>query len=48
MGLPVVVAEAFEEVKPLARLVLSKKGGEGAVREFCDHVFYIKSGIKSG
>ncbi len=48
VGLPIVVADAFEEVKPLARLILSKKGGEGAVREFCDHVFYIKKGIKGG
>jgi YrbI family 3-deoxy-D-manno-octulosonate 8-phosphate phosphatase len=48
VGLPVVVADAFEEIKPLARLVLSKKGGKGAVREFCDHVFFIKSEIKDG
>ena len=48
VGLPVVVADAFEEVKPLARVVLSKKGGRGAVREFCDHVFFIKSEMKDG
>jgi len=48
VGLPIAVADAFEEVKPLARLVLLKKGGEGAVREFCDHVFFIRSEIMDG
>lgn len=48
VGLPIVVADAFSEVKPFARLVLSRKGGAGAVREFCDHVFFIKSEITDG
>ena len=38
VGLPVVVADAWPEVKTMARVVLSRKGGEGAVREFCDMV----------
>ena len=36
VGMPVVVADAMLEVKSLARIVLKKKGGQGAVREFCD------------
>jgi len=39
VGGPVVVADALDEVRPLARLVLSRKGGEGAVREICDLVY---------
>ena len=37
--LPVVVADAAEEILPLAEIVLKKKGGKGAVREFCDLVW---------
>lgn len=44
VGLPVVVADAFDEVKPLAKLVLTRKGGEGAVREFCDMIWRAKVG----
>ena len=47
VGLPVVVADAFDEVKPLARLVLSRRGGEGAVREFCDLLWQAKRKIDS-
>jgi YrbI family 3-deoxy-D-manno-octulosonate 8-phosphate phosphatase len=36
VGLPVVPADAWPEVKPLARWVLSRPGGHGCVREFCD------------
>src|SRR5690606_5017305 len=39
VGGPVVVADAVDEVRPLARLVLSRKGGDGAVREICDLVY---------
>lgn len=35
-GFPVVVADAHPDIKPLARLVLTNRGGEGAVRELCD------------
>lgn len=42
VGLPVVVADAWPEVRPLAKLVLKRKGGEGAVREFCDLVWNAK------
>jgi 3-deoxy-D-manno-octulosonate 8-phosphate phosphatase (KDO 8-P phosphatase) len=39
VGLPVVPADAWPEVKPLARWVLSRGGGMGCVREFCDAVW---------
>jgi len=42
VGLPVVVADAFDEVRSLARLVLKRKGGDGAVREFCDLLWDLK------
>jgi YrbI family 3-deoxy-D-manno-octulosonate 8-phosphate phosphatase len=39
VGLPVVPADAWPEVVPLARWVLSRAGGTGCVREFCDAVW---------
>ena len=36
VGCPVVPADAWPEVKPLARWVLERAGGDGCVREFCD------------
>jgi 3-deoxy-D-manno-octulosonate 8-phosphate phosphatase (KDO 8-P phosphatase) len=39
VGLPVVPADAWAEVVPLARWVLSRDGGDGCVREFCDAVW---------
>ena len=39
VGLPVVPADAWPEVKPLAQWVLSRSGGNGCVREFCDGVW---------
>jgi N-acylneuraminate cytidylyltransferase len=38
VGLPVVVADAHPDVLPAAQLVLSRPGGQGAVREFCDRL----------
>ncbi|MDH4102653.1 MAG: 3-deoxy-D-manno-octulosonate 8-phosphate phosphatase [Thermoleophilia bacterium] len=42
VGLPVVPADAWAEVVPLARLVLTRDGGHGCVREFCDAVWRAK------
>jgi 3-deoxy-D-manno-octulosonate 8-phosphate phosphatase (KDO 8-P phosphatase) len=42
VGLPVVPADAWPEVVPLARLVLTREGGRGCVREFCDAVWTAK------
>jgi 3-deoxy-D-manno-octulosonate 8-phosphate phosphatase (KDO 8-P phosphatase) len=39
VGVPVVPADAWPEIKPLARWVLSRGGGAGCVREFCDGVW---------
>jgi YrbI family 3-deoxy-D-manno-octulosonate 8-phosphate phosphatase len=39
VGLPVVPDDAWPEVKTLARWVLSRSGGHGCVREFCDAVW---------
>ncbi|HEY8775998.1 MAG TPA: HAD hydrolase family protein [Gaiellaceae bacterium] len=39
VGCPVVPADAWPEVRPLARWVLSRVGGNGCVREFCDGVW---------
>ena len=44
VGFPVVVSDAWLEVKSLAALVLSNRGGHGAVREFCDLVWLAKHG----
>lgn len=38
VGFPVVVADAHPSVLEVAKLVLKKNGGNGAVREFCDMV----------
>jgi N-acylneuraminate cytidylyltransferase len=38
VGLPVVVADAAPEVRHVAKWILSRKGGDGAVREFCDRL----------
>lgn len=38
VGWPVAVADAHADVRRAARLVLSRAGGQGAVRELCDHV----------
>jgi 3-deoxy-D-manno-octulosonate 8-phosphate phosphatase (KDO 8-P phosphatase) len=43
VGLPVVPADAWPEVAPLARWVLERRGGEGCVREFCDAVWRAQS-----
>ena len=36
VGWPVAVADAYPEVKQVARLVLKKPGGRGAIRELAD------------
>ena len=42
VGLPVVPADAWPEVVPLAKLVLERRGGYGCVRELCDAVWRAK------
>lgn len=40
--LPVVPADAWAEVVPLAKLVLVRRGGQGCVRELCDAIWSAK------
>jgi 3-deoxy-D-manno-octulosonate 8-phosphate phosphatase (KDO 8-P phosphatase) len=44
VGMPVVPADAWPEVQPIARWVLSRSGGHGCVREFCDAVWAAQRG----
>jgi YrbI family 3-deoxy-D-manno-octulosonate 8-phosphate phosphatase len=44
VGVPVVPADAWPEVVPLARWVLERPGGAGCVREFCDAVWEAQRG----
>jgi 3-deoxy-D-manno-octulosonate 8-phosphate phosphatase (KDO 8-P phosphatase) len=41
-GLPVAVADADDEVKAFAKMVTSKRGGRGAVREVADFILKAK------
>lgn len=43
VGLPVVPADAWPEVVPLARLVLIRRGGDGCVRELCDTIWRARA-----
>lgn len=43
VGVPVVPADAWPEVRPLADWVLTRAGGTGCVREFCDAVWEARS-----
>ncbi len=43
VGLPVVPADAWLEVVPLARWVLERPGGHGCVREVCDAVWRARA-----
>ena len=43
VGLPVVPADAWPEVVPLARWVLERPGGRGCVRELCDALWRARS-----
>jgi 3-deoxy-D-manno-octulosonate 8-phosphate phosphatase (KDO 8-P phosphatase) len=45
VGLPVVPADAWAEVMPLAKLVLTRAGGHGCVRELCDAVWNAKRAV---
>jgi 3-deoxy-D-manno-octulosonate 8-phosphate phosphatase (KDO 8-P phosphatase) len=44
VGLPVVPADAWPDVVPLAKLVLTRVGGHGCVRELCDAIWNAKRG----
>ena len=42
VGFPVVPADAWPDVRPLAKLVLEREGGRGCVRELCDAIWRAK------
>lgn len=44
VGWPVAVADAHPTVRSAARLVLSRQGGTGAVRELADHILASRPG----
>ena len=44
VGFPVAVADCASEIIPYVKYQLTKRGGEGAVREICDIVFESHSG----
>jgi len=46
VGLPAAVADAHPEVLALAKHVTKSRGGEGAVREFCDYLLAARGGIR--
>jgi YrbI family 3-deoxy-D-manno-octulosonate 8-phosphate phosphatase len=48
VGLPVVPADAWPEVVPLARWVLERPGGHGCVRELCDAVWAARRAPERG
>lgn len=39
VGFPVVVADAHDDVIPIAKYQTKKNGGDGAVREICDLIY---------
>jgi len=45
VGLAVVPADAWPEAREHARWVLTRSGGEGCVREFCDAVWRARLGV---
>jgi 3-deoxy-D-manno-octulosonate 8-phosphate phosphatase (KDO 8-P phosphatase) len=47
VGLPVVPADAWPEVVPLAQVVLERRGGYGCVRELCDAVWNAKRAVEA-
>jgi YrbI family 3-deoxy-D-manno-octulosonate 8-phosphate phosphatase len=42
VGFPIVVADAHEDVVPLAKLQTITRGGHGAVREVCDLIAAVR------
>jgi 3-deoxy-D-manno-octulosonate 8-phosphate phosphatase (KDO 8-P phosphatase) len=43
VGLPACVADAYPAVKQQSIYITEKRGGEGAVREFCDFILAAKT-----
>ncbi len=45
IGLPIVVSDAYQEVKDISRLITKKLGGYGAVREVCDLIYEVRTNV---
>ena len=43
VGLPIAVADAVPEVLAISKIITTKRGGHGAVREVCDLLLTTKS-----
>ena len=41
-GFPVGVKDSYDEIKPYIKFTTKNKGGEGAVREICDLIYFSK------
>jgi YrbI family 3-deoxy-D-manno-octulosonate 8-phosphate phosphatase len=44
VGLPIGVADSYEEISPFVRYITTTAGGYGAVREVCDLVVHARMG----
>lgn len=44
VGVPIAVADAYPEVTKISKIILTKKGGYGAVREICDKIYDANKG----
>jgi len=42
VGFPIAVSDAHEALRPIAAMVTSAKGGDGAVREICEAILKAK------
>ncbi len=42
VGLPICTADAHPSVKPLAKIVTRRRGGDGAVRQICDAIIGVR------
>jgi len=44
VGLPIGVADSYEEISPFVKYITATAGGYGAVREVCDLVVHARTG----
>ena len=47
VGLPIAVADSYQEISPFIKYQTQKKGGMGAVREVCDLIYNLQSNNNS-
>jgi N-acylneuraminate cytidylyltransferase len=47
VGMPIAVADAVPEVLAIAKIITTKRGGHGAVREVCDLLLEAKRQVPS-